>query len=243
MNSIRIPAGFLLTFALCGFAGVALAATSPIEPCSIEKLTKTLTEKIAEGQGEHLSSKSWWNRCPKDIRKAVWESFTLKPKDDGRAAWQEPKGSPLPVIRTAPEIADTGQWFNTPPLTMSMLRGKVVLIHFWTLGCINCIHTLKSVEGYQQKYSDRAFTVIGVHSPEFAYEKSIQNLQNAIAKYGLTYPVVTDNDFLTWNAYGNQYWPAIYLIDAQGRVRYTHFGEGAYKETDDAIAELLNEIR
>ncbi len=239
MNSIRILPGFLL--ALCLTAGAAQAANFVVPPCSAESLTKTLTQKIQEGDSRNLSGKLWWTRCPQEIRKAVWESFLLKPADDGRAAWQIPTSSPLPVLKQAPEIADTGQWFNAEPLTMSKLRGKVVLVHFWTLGCINCIRTLPKIEGYAQKYADKPFTVIGVHSPEYAYEKSIQNLQAAIRKHGLTYPVVTDNAFTTWNAYGNQYWPAIYLIDAQGRIRYTHFGEGAYKETDDAIASLLTE--
>ncbi len=241
MNSIRFLPGFLLALTLT--AGAAQAANMVVPPCSVESLTKTLSQKITEGDAKNLSGKLWWTRCPIDVRKTVWESFTLKPANDGRAAWQLPKTSPLPVLRTAPEIADTGQWFNSPALSMSMLRGKVVLIHFWTLGCINCIHTLPKIQGYADKYEDKAFTVIGVHSPEFAYEKSIQNIQSSIRKNKLTYPIVTDNDFTTWNAYGNQYWPAIYLVDTQGRIRYTHFGEGAYKETDDAIAALLAETR
>jgi cytochrome c biogenesis protein CcdA/thiol-disulfide isomerase/thioredoxin len=150
--------------------------------------------------------------------------------------------SSLPKLARAPEFASTGPWLNSTPLTMASLKGKVVLIDFWTYSCINCIRTLPYVEAYAMKYKNTPFVLIGVHTPEFVFEQNTANVQAALKKYGLTYPVVQDNDYGTWNAFSNQYWPAHYLIDANGYIRYEHFGEGAYQETDDAIASLLGEI-
>jgi thiol-disulfide isomerase/thioredoxin len=149
--------------------------------------------------------------------------------------------SPLPIERNspAPEFTGTGQWLNSPPLTMQQLRGKVVLVDFWTYTCINCIDTLPYVEGWYQKYKDQGLVVVGVHTPEYPIERDAGKLGEAIKKYGLTYPVVQDNDYATWNAYGNQYWPATYLIDKKGRVVYSHFGEGDYEVTEAAIRKQL----
>src|SRR5581483_9150329 len=124
---------------------------------------------------------------------------------------------------------------------MSDLRGRVVLIDFWTYTCINCIRTLPYLEAWQQRYSRDGFTVIGVHSPEFRFEKDAGNVRAAIAQNHLTYPVVQDNDLATWDAWGNQYWPADYLVDANGNVRDAHFGEGGYAQTERAIRTLLAE--
>lgn len=148
----------------------------------------------------------------------------------------------LPVITGAPELAGTGEWFNSNPLTLEELRGKVVLVDFWTYSCINCIRTLPYLQGYWEKYKDAPFVLLGVHTPEFVFEKSVSNLEQAIEKHGLTYPIVQDNDYQTWRAFNNRYWPAKYLVDAEGNIRYTHFGEGAYEETDEAIESLLMEI-
>lgn len=152
-------------------------------------------------------------------------------------------GMQLPRIVRAPELASAGPWHNGEPLTMEGLRGKVVLVDFWTYSCINCIRTLPYVQGYWDKYKDTGkFVLLGVHTPEFAFEHLPENVREAIERHGLTYPVVQDNDFGTWNAFSNRYWPAKYLIDAEGYVRYLHFGEGEYDETDEAIASLLAEI-
>lgn len=149
----------------------------------------------------------------------------------------------LPVLGKAPiSFVAPGTWHNSEPLELEKLRGKVVLIDFWTYSCINCIRTLPYIQGYWKKYKDTPFVLVGVHAPEFVFEKSDANVAAAIRKYGLTYPVVQDNDFGTWNAFRNRYWPAKYLIDAEGNIRYVHFGEGAYEETDDAISKLLKEI-
>jgi cytochrome c biogenesis protein CcdA/thiol-disulfide isomerase/thioredoxin len=157
---------------------------------------------------------------------------------------QAAAGKRLPVYFRAPDFTDTQQWFNTPdgrPLSLAGLRGQVVLVDFWTYTCINCIRTLPYIEAWYRKYNRDGFTVVGVHTPEFPFEKEASNVQRAIGDFGLTYPVAQDNDYATWSAYQNQYWPADYLIDATGRVRLVHFGEGSYEETERAIRGLLAE--
>jgi cytochrome c biogenesis protein CcdA/thiol-disulfide isomerase/thioredoxin len=147
----------------------------------------------------------------------------------------------LPVLGTAPEFADTQRWFNTTPLTMRKLRGRVVLVDFWTYTCINCIRTLPYIKAWDTRYRDQGLTIVGVHTPEFAFEREGSNVAGAIKRQGLGYPVVQDNEYGTWNAFGNQAWPSKYLIDARGRVRYAHIGEGKYEETEAAIRALLAE--
>jgi cytochrome c biogenesis protein CcdA/thiol-disulfide isomerase/thioredoxin len=150
----------------------------------------------------------------------------------------------LQTYGQAPDFTGNQDWFNTPggeSLSMSGLRGKVVLVDFWTYTCINCIRTLPYLEAWQQRYGNQGFTVVGVHSPEFPFEKDSSNVQAAIRQNHLTYPVVQDNDLATWDAWGNQYWPSDYLVDAQGNVRDAHFGEGDYAETERAIRTLLAE--
>jgi cytochrome c biogenesis protein CcdA/thiol-disulfide isomerase/thioredoxin len=153
-------------------------------------------------------------------------------------------GERLPVYFDAPNFIGTQEWFNTPgdkPLSIGGLRGQVVLVDFWTYTCINCIRTLPYIEAWYRRYHRDGFTVVGVHTPEFPFEREAANVQRAIGDFGLTYPVVQDNESATWNAYHNQYWPADYLIDASGRVRLVHFGEGSYTETEDGIRSLLAE--
>ena len=149
----------------------------------------------------------------------------------------------LPVLVRAPEFTGLGPWHNSEPFTLESLKGKVVLVDFWTYSCINCIRTLPYMQGYWEKFKGTdKFALLGVHTPEFTFEKSEKNVAMAIKDHGLTYPVAQDNDFGTWSAFANRYWPAKYLIDANGYIRYTHFGEGAYEETDKAIQSLLQEI-
>ncbi len=126
------------------------------------------------------------------------------------------------------------------PLTLAGLRGKVVLVDFWTFGCINCIRTLPHVVDLHEKYKDRGFVVIGVHAPEFPHERSTANVAAAIKRHHIRYPVAQDNDFATWNAYGNQYRPAQYIVDQKGRVVYQHAGEGAYDTIENTVRRLLN---
>src|SRR4051794_5504001 len=150
----------------------------------------------------------------------------------------------LPVLGTAPEFVDTQDWLNTPggrPLTLHSLRGRVVLVDFWTYSCINCLRTLPYLTAWDRTYRKDGLTIVGVHSPEFPFEKDAGNVEEAIERNGIHYPVAQDNDLATWSAYGNQYWPAEYFIDAQGRVRYAHFGEGEYDKKEKIIRELLAE--
>ncbi|QSN64076.1 thioredoxin family protein [Caballeronia sp. M1242] len=139
----------------------------------------------------------------------------------------------------APEFTGIDNWFNSAPLQLKQLRGKVVLVDFWTFDCINCAHTLPYIKEWNARYRDKGLVVIGVHSPEFAFERDTGNLKKAIAKNGITYPVAQDNQFATWRAYGNQYWPALYLIDQNGKLVYSHFGEGQYAQTEEKIKSLL----
>jgi len=139
----------------------------------------------------------------------------------------------------APEFAGIDQWLNSPPLTMAGLRGKVVLIDFWTYSCINCLRTLPHINRWARNYRQEGLVVVGVHTPEFPFERSTSNVQTAMQRFGVKHPVAQDNSYRTWKAYNNKYWPATYLVDANGRIQYQHVGEGDYEETEAAIRVLL----
>ncbi|MDX2072863.1 MAG: thioredoxin family protein [Alphaproteobacteria bacterium] len=148
---------------------------------------------------------------------------------------KQPLANPYP----APEFAGIESWLNSTPLSMASLKGKVVLVDIWTYSCINCIRTLPSITQWDAAYRDKGLVIVGVHAPEFAFEKSEANVKAALAKYSIRYPVALDNEMQTWNAFKNRYWPAHYLIDKQGRVVYKHFGEGNYDITEHNIRFLL----
>jgi cytochrome c biogenesis protein CcdA/thiol-disulfide isomerase/thioredoxin len=150
-------------------------------------------------------------------------------------------GSDLPVEGRMPELTGAVQWLNAPPLTRAQLKGKVVLVDFWTYSCINCLRTLPYVEAWAKKYAASGLVVIGVHAPEFAFEKDPANVKKAVRALGITYPVALDNNLTIWQAFNNQYWPAHYFIDGQGRIRHHHFGEGEYDESEKVIQKLLRE--
>jgi cytochrome c biogenesis protein CcdA/thiol-disulfide isomerase/thioredoxin len=166
-----------------------------------------------------------------------------------RATGGAPEATPdgrlkLPVLGRAPEFVGTERWFNTPgdrPLTLDRLRGRVVLVDFWTYSCINCIRTLPYLRAWNARYRRDGLTIVGVHTPEFPFEREAGNVEEAIRSDGIRYPVAQDNEARTWEAYDNQYWPAEYFIDARGRVRYVHFGEGEYGEKEKVIRVLLAE--
>ena len=140
-----------------------------------------------------------------------------------------------------PSLDGAVQWLNSPPLTTAGLRGKVVLVDFWTYSCINCLRAMPYVKAWAEKYKDQGLVVVGVHAPEFAFERDAANVGKAVRDLGITYPVAIDNNYAIWRAFQNRYWPAHYLIDAQGRMRYHHFGEGSYAESERAIQQLLRE--
>jgi cytochrome c biogenesis protein CcdA/thiol-disulfide isomerase/thioredoxin len=152
-----------------------------------------------------------------------------------------PAGAPLPVEGTLPSLAGATGWLNSPPLTAEGLRGKVVLVDFWTYSCINCLRALPYVREWQQRYGDHGLVVIGVHAPEFAFERNPGNVQRAVKDLKITYPVAIDNDFAIWRGFNNRYWPAHYFIDAEGRIRAHHFGEGNYAQSEQIIRQLLRE--
>lgn len=139
----------------------------------------------------------------------------------------------------APEFVALDHWLNSAPLTMAGLRGKVVLIDFWTFGCVNCVNTLPHVKEWYRRYKDQGLVVVGVHTPEFAFERESSNVQNAVLRHGISYPVAQDNRYATWTAWRNQYWPAVYLVDRDGHVVFSHTGEGGYARIEEKIRETL----
>jgi cytochrome c biogenesis protein CcdA/thiol-disulfide isomerase/thioredoxin len=147
----------------------------------------------------------------------------------------------LPIEDTLPSLAGVNAWLNSPPLTIEGLKGKVVLIDFWTYSCINCLRTIPYIRAWAEKYKDQGLVVIGVHTPEFAFERNIDNVKKAVADLKIGYPVAIDNDYAVWRAFENQYWPADYFVDAQGHVRYHQFGEGDYDKSERVIQQLLAE--
>ncbi|MGR9170675.1 cytochrome c biogenesis protein DipZ [Rhizobium sp. KDH_Rht_773_N] len=155
----------------------------------------------------------------------------------------KPKGvaEQLPVEGQMPPLDGAVQWLNSAPLTAEQLKGKVVLVDFWTYSCINCLRAIPYVKAWAEKYKDQGLVVIGVHSPEFAFEKNVANVKKAISDLGITYPVAVDNDYAIWRAFDNEYWPAHYFIDAKGQIRHHHFGEGDYDQSERVIQQLLAE--
>jgi cytochrome c biogenesis protein CcdA/thiol-disulfide isomerase/thioredoxin len=145
----------------------------------------------------------------------------------------------LPDYGNAPTLKPDGVWINSAPFTLASLHGKVVLIDFWTYSCINCLRTLPHLESWYARYHDKGLVIVGVHTPEFAFEHVASNVRAAVKRLGIKYPVVQDNSYKTWDNYANQYWPAEYLIDKTGRIRHTHFGEGEYDQTESLIRQLL----
>jgi thiol-disulfide isomerase/thioredoxin len=151
-----------------------------------------------------------------------------------------PAPTATPTGPLAPELSGGGAWLNSPPLTLEGLRGKIVLVQFWTYGCYNCRNTLPYVQGWWNAYRDQGLVIIGVHTPEFASEHELARVQQATERLGVTWPVVQDNEWAIWRAYQNRYWPRLYLVDHDGRVIYNHIGEGAYEETARRIEQALD---
>ncbi len=193
----------------------------------------TALETVAPVQGALKTRSSLASKAPN--ASAVGENSVF-------AGSTEPsEGGRLSDYGLAPPILTKGEWFNGPALDMASLRGKVVVVDFWTYSCINCVRTLPYLKAWYEAYKDKGLVVIGVHSPEFEFEKVPANVKNAMKDLGVTWPVVQDNDYKQWTAYGNNYWPAHYFIDAKGRVRYIHYGEGEYETSEKVIQTLLAE--
>jgi cytochrome c biogenesis protein CcdA/thiol-disulfide isomerase/thioredoxin len=156
-------------------------------------------------------------------------------------AAEVPASKALSVEGSLPSLTGAAEWLNSPPLTAEQLKGKVVLVDFWTYSCINCLRSIPYVRAWADKYKDQGLVVIGVHAPEFAFEKNIGNVKQAVAKLRIDYPVAVDNDYAIWRAFNNEYWPADYFIDAKGQIRHHFFGEGDYAESEKVIQQLLAE--
>lgn len=218
--------------------GVVMVATAALIALNVDvAVTAWATQSLPEGWTARLSR----IEEAEEVRGALdrltgVESLPGVEGDPGEGI------AALPAIGPAPEIVGIDHWLNGEPLTIGGLRGRVVLVDFWTYSCINCIRTLPYLTAWHDKYADDGLVIIGVHSPEFAFERETVNVQDAIERFGIRYPVAQDNGFQTWRAFGNRYWPAKYLIDAEGYLRYVHYGEGAYEESERVIRALLAEI-
>jgi len=176
------------------------------------------------------------------LEQSLVDKLSAKPEQKGGAMMAAANHSDtLPIEGTLPPLEGAVQWLNSPPLTAEALKGKVVLVDFWTYSCINCLRTLPYVKAWAEKYRDQGLVVIGVHAPEFAFERDVSNVTKAMQDLGITYPVAIDNAYKIWRAFDNQYWPAHYFADAKGQIRYHHFGEGDYAESERVIQQLLRE--
>ncbi|KAA1180030.1 cytochrome c biogenesis protein DipZ [Rhizobium tropici] len=221
---IRQIAGFAV---LAGVAAIALGLDTGL----LARLSYASTGSFEQVVLEKLHPKT---SAPET---EVASNGTMKVATDAA----RPFHSDLPIEGTAPSLDGAVTWLNSELLTTAELRGKVVIVDFWTYSCINCIRTIPYVRAWAEKYRDQGLVVIGVHSPEFAFEKNVDNVKKAIADFKIGYPVAIDNDYRIWRAFENNYWPALYMIDAKGQVRYQHFGEGNYRQTEQAIQDLLRE--
>ena len=216
------------------FAAVALAvlmacgtdATEPADPTIMPAPSATAVTGSGDGAAAQTGEAPTSERAPR------LTAADIPPCEGSRG------GS---IGDCAPEFRGTQEWINSEPLTMDSLRGNVVLIDFWTYTCVNCIRTLPFLREWHDRYSDEGLVIVGVHTPEFEFEKIYQNVVDATIEDGVAWPVVQDNDFAVWRSYSNRYWPAKYLIDQTGVIRYTHFGEGKYAETEEMIRKLLGE--
>jgi len=169
-----------------------------------------------------------------------WKTFLTRANQLFRPT-MHPAAVQLPVEGSLPSLASAAEWLNSPPLTVAGLRGRVVLIDFWTYTCINWLRTLPYVRAWAEKYKDRGLVVIGVHTPEFDFEHDLGNVRRAVKDMRVDYPVAVDNDYAIWSAFDNHYWPALYFVDTQGQIRHHQFGEGHYEQSEMIIQQLLTE--
>jgi cytochrome c biogenesis protein CcdA/thiol-disulfide isomerase/thioredoxin len=210
---------------------VSLASTAPLEQRLLDTFHPTqeaaagASSVVMTGGNAMMSA----NPAMMSANSGMMKATTAGPGDD------------LSVEGTLPSLDGAVEWLNSPPLTAAGLNGKVVLVDFWTYSCINCLRAIPYVRAWARKYQDQGLVVIGVHAPEFAFEKRLDNVKKAVADLQIRYPVAVDNDYAIWRAFKNQYWPAHYFIDAKGQIRHHHFGEGGYDESERVIQQLLHE--
>ena len=218
-------------------ARVSLASTGGIEQSLVDRLAGRRDEAMAMRGGPSMMMQGQTTTPPADAGPAMMAAGNAMRMAGPAAAGV----ASLPDEGRAPPLDGATQWLNSAPLTAAQLRGKVVLVDFWTYSCINCLRALPYVKAWEQKYRDQGLVVVGVHAPEFAFERDVGNVTRAMKDLGIAYPVAVDNQYAIWRAFRNQYWPAHYLIDARGQLRYHHFGEGSYASTERAIQQLLQE--
>ncbi len=214
--------------------GVVMAATALAIALSLDRHFQTFIPGYTSALQERIERNS----------SATSRLAALKRSGPDADTQQAASGEPLDDFGAAPDFMDISLWLNTPggrPLSLERLRDKVVLVDFWTYSCINCLRTLPFVKAWDETYRKDGLVIVGVHSPEFAFERVSANVREAVSRLGIRYPVALDNEFGTWNAYSNQYWPAKYLLDRRGHVRFAHFGEGEYERTEGLIRRLLAE--
>ncbi len=171
----------------------------------------------------------------------VPDSSAVVPMPATRAVIQHSSGDALPDLGEMPSLEGGLGWINSTPITRESLRGKVAMVEIWTFACINCLHALPHIKETAERYREKGLVTIGVHTPELPRERSRANVEDAIKRLGVTFPVVLDNNFTIWKAFKNEYWPSVYLVDRKGRIRFHHDGEGQYAEIDAAVALLLAE--
>ncbi|MFM0094281.1 cytochrome c biogenesis protein DipZ [Paraburkholderia nemoris] len=222
-------------------ARVSTIATGGIEQKLVDKLSPGATPANPVAADNKTNAPA--NASASD---AVMTANPIADASDAGAMMRASQGASggaaaLPVEGVLPTLNGAVQWLNSPPLTVQDLRGKVVLVDFWTYSCINCLRSLPYVKAWAQKYKDQGLVVIGVHAPEFAFERNVDNVKKAVHDLGVDYPVAIDNNYAIWRALNNQYWPAHYFVDGKGQIRYHHFGEGDYAESEKVIQELLTE--
>lgn len=213
---------------------VSQTSTAALEQGLVNKLHPQQESVLLPASGDAMSGNpAMMAANPAMMSGAPGGAMTMRAKPG--------QGEALPVEGAAPPLDGAVTWLNSPPLTLAQLKGKVVVVDFWTYSCINCLRSIPYVRAWAEKYKDQGLVVIGVHAPEFAFEKDVKNVRKAVADLKIGYPVAVDNNYAIWRAFGNQYWPAHYFIDAQGQVRHHHFGEGGYDQSERVIQQLLAE--
>ena len=229
----RVLGGAMLAGVVAIASGLDTGVLARFSTASTGNLEQALVGRLA-GSNRHDNSAAMMAQNTEASGAMMAASAMMMKTSDQQLA-------SLPVEGQLPSLDGAVQWLNSAPLTAAQLKGKVVLVDFWTYSCINCLRTLPYVKAWAEKYHDQGLVVIGVHAPEFAFERDVNNVSKAMRDLGITYPVALDNDYKIWRAFDNQYWPAHYFADAQGRIRYHHFGEGAYAESEQVIQQLLRE--
>ena len=245
IKNIQSSVWFLTILLLAGMLTALACSASdlgaPLTPAGDAGSASTDTAASAPtGEAQDVSPKDTVRPkdAPKDSNEKAPEDGNVKADPAEAEPGQSPEPAPGPL---AAEVEGIKAWINSDPLTIEELKGKVVLVDFWTYTCINCIRTFPYLKQWHSKYADDGLVILGIHTPEFKFEKDYDNVVQATLDNGITWPVAQDNDYVTWKNYSNRYWPAKYLVDKEGFVRYTHFGEGAYDETEEQIRLLLAE--